>query len=106
MATIDDFTKLEFKTGKVLSCDPVEGSEKLLKLTVDIGEESPRQILSGIAKWYQPADLVDKAFVFITNLEPRMMMGLESQGMLLAAGGEKPLPLTTIEPVETGSKIR
>lgn len=106
MATIDDFAKLEFKVGKVIAAGPVEGSEKLLKLIVDVGEEAPRQVLSGIAKWYAPVDLIDKTFVFATNLEARQMMGLESQGMLLAADGEKPIPLTVTEPTLPGAKIR
>jgi methionine--tRNA ligase beta chain len=86
MITIDDFKKVELKVGKVLSAEPVEGSEKLLKLSINLGEEQPRQILSGIAKYYQPADLVGKQLTIIANLEPRQMMGLESQGMVLAAG--------------------
>jgi len=106
MATIDDFGKLEFKVGTVLEASDIEGSERLLKLMVDLGEEKPRQILSGIKQWYAPEDLVDKQFVFIANLEPRMMMGLESQGMILAADGEKPVPLIPQERVPSGSKIR
>lgn len=106
MANIDDFLKLEFKVGTVLEASDIEGSEKLLKLIVDLGEESPRQILSGIKQWYTPEDLKDKQFIFIANLEPRMMMGLESQGMILAADGEKPVPLIPAEKVPSGSKIR
>ena len=116
MITIDDFAKLEFKVGTVLEVSNIEGSERLLKLIVDLGEEKPRQILSGIKQWYVPEDLVDKQFVFIANLEPRMMMGLESQGMILAAegpssaessGGQgKPVPLIPSEHVPPGSKIR
>lgn len=106
MATIDDFAKLEFKVGTVLEASDIEGSERLLKLSVDVGEEEPRQILSGIKQWYAPEDLIDKQFVFITNLEPRMMMGLESNGMILAADGEKPVPLIPQEHVPSGSKIR
>lgn len=145
MVTIEDFAKLEFKVGKVLSAEEVEGSERLLKLTVDFGpaenvefdsseeisiDENPelslkgqedgevegsfneqkteiRQILSGIKKWYSPDELKDKQFIFITNLEPRKMMGMESQGMLLAAEGEeKPVPLIPQEEVVPGSKIR
>ena len=106
MATIDDFAKLEFKVGTVLEASDIEGSERLLKLIVDLGEEEPRQILSGIKQWYAPEDLIDKQFVFIANLEPRMMMGLESQGMILAADGEKPVPLIPQEHVLTGAKIR
>ncbi len=106
MATIDDFAKLEIKVGTVLEAAEIEGSERLLKLIVDLGEESPRQILSGIKQWYAPEDLVDRQFVFIANLEPRMMMGLESQGMILAADGEKPIPLIPSEKVPSGSRIR
>jgi len=107
MATIEDFQKLEFKTGKILEAEAVEGSEKLVRLQVDIGEETPRNIFAGIIKWYTPEELVGKTVIIVANLEPRKMMGSESQGMLLAAdGGEKPIPLTTIEPVEPGAKIR
>jgi methionyl-tRNA synthetase len=106
MINIDDFIKLELKVGNVLDCEEVEGSEKLLKLQVDLGEENPRQILSGIKAWYKPAQLVGKQFVFITNLEPRMMMGLESNGMLLAADSKKPIPLKPSSKVAVGTKIR
>ena len=85
--TIDDLKKLDIRIGKIISAESIEGSEKLLKLQVDFGEFT-RQILSGIAKFYTPVDLVGKKCLFIVNLEPRMMMGLESQGMLLAAGAE------------------
>lgn len=154
MVTIDDFAKLEFKVGTVISAEEIEGSDKLLKLQVDFGpkvvesdnEENPtvipseervqeslnqderdlstsvemtedvqekeatneiRQILSGIKQWYKPEDLVGKQFVFITNLAPRKMMGLESQGMIMAAEGEdRPAPLMPSEKVPNGSKIR
>ena len=106
MVTIDDFVKLEFKVGTVVECEEIEGSEKLLKLTVDLGEEQPRTILSGIKQWYKPEDLTGKQFIFIANLEPRKMMGLESQGMILAADGEKPIPLIPSESVAPGTKIR
>lgn len=161
MVTIDDFAKLEFKVGTIISAEEIDGSDRLLKLQVDFGphvipseervEESLnkeendlsasvemtaetseivrneddtvevtdavapveeatneiRQILSGIKQWYKPEDLVGKQFVFITNLAPRKMMGLESQGMIMAAEGEeKPIPLTVSEKVPNGSKIR
>lgn len=83
--TIDDFKKVELKVAKVLSAEPIEESEKLLKLQIDLGTEQ-RQILSGIAKYYKPEDLVGRQIIVIANLEPRQMMGLESQGMILAAG--------------------
>jgi methionyl-tRNA synthetase len=82
--SIDDFAKVEMRVGTILSAEPIEGSEKLLKLSVDFGEATPRQVLSGIAKFVAPADLVGKQCPFVTNLKPRPMMGLESHGMLLA----------------------
>lgn len=107
MISFDDFAKVELKPGKVLSAEPVEGSEKLYKLMVDIGEENPRQILAGIQKFYSPDELIGQTVIIVANLEPRLMMGLESQGMLLAAdSGEKPVPLTTSAPVNPGSKVR
>src|SRR5687767_15048685 len=103
MITIDDFSKLEFRVGKVMSAESIEGSDKLLKLMVDLGEDQPRQVLSGIAKWYQPEDLINNSFIFISNLEPRMMMGLESQGMILAADGDDmPVPLVPLTEVAPG----
>lgn len=102
----NQFSQVELRVGIVTSAEEVEGSEKLLKLTVDLGEESPRQILSGIKKWFSPNDLEGKQFIFVTNLEPRMMMGLESQGMILCADGEKPVPLVPSENVSVGALIR
>lgn len=107
MITIDDFSKIELKVGRVISAEPIEGSDKLLKLMVDLGEEQPRQILSGIAKHYQPADLIDKQVTIIYNLEPRMMMGLESQGMVLAAGdGDSVSLLMPDKDMPAGSRIK
>ncbi len=91
--TIDDLSKVQMKIGKILSAEKIEGSEKLLKLSVDFGEEKPRQVLSGIAKHFAPEDIVGKSFPFITNLAPRKMMGLESQAMILAASDENGLAL-------------
>lgn len=103
--TIDDFAKLDLRVGTVTNCEEKEGSEKLLRLTVDFGEEGTRTILSGIKQWYNPEDLKGKQFVFVFNLAPRKMMGEESQGMLLAADGEKPLPLTPSEQTTPGSTV-
>ncbi len=105
MVTIDDFAKLELKVGTVLEAEEVEGSEKLIKLKVDLGEETPRQILAGIKKWYSAEDLIGKQIAVVANLEPRMMMGLESQGMILAAG-DKPVLLMPQKEVSPGTKIR
>ncbi len=87
----DDFAKVEMKVGKILSVEPIPKSEKLLKLSVDFAEtgadgvRTPRTILSGIAKYFaDPQALVGRRCMFVTNLEPRPMMGLESNGMILA----------------------
>lgn len=88
MITIDDFKKLEIKIGKILSAEKIPGSDKLLKLSVDMGEESPRQIVSGISAYFPDEQvLVGKRCAFASNLEPRKLMGLESQGMILAVSG-------------------
>lgn len=91
--SIDDFIKIQMKTGKILSAEKVEGSPKLLKLSVDFGEAAPRQVLSGIAKSFQPEDLIGKTVAFVTNLAPRQIMGQESQAMILAASDENGLAL-------------
>lgn len=106
MINIDDFAKVELKVGTILEAEEVPGSDKLLKFQVDLGEEIPRQILSGIKQWYKPTQLVGKQAVFITNLEPRIMMGLESQGMILATGEDKPILLKPSSKVPSGSKVR
>lgn len=89
MINYDDFKKVEMKIGKVLSAERVEESDKLLKLSVDFGEENPRQVISGIGKYFENLEtLIDKQFAFVTNLEPRSIMGLESQAMIIAASTE------------------
>jgi len=87
MIGIEDFAKIQLKVGKVISAERVEKSEKLIKLKVDTGEE--RQIVAGIGKAYDPDDLVGKKVVVVSNLKPAKLMGLESQGMLLAATDEE-----------------
>ncbi len=101
MVKFEQFKEIELKVAKVLEAERVEGSEKLLKLKVDIGEESPRQILAGVGKVYQPEEIVGREIIVIANLEPRMLMGLESQGMLLAAndGGPASAEATAGKPV-------
>ena len=81
----DTFCKSDFRAVKVKACENVKKSEKLLKFTLDDGTGTDRQILSGIAKWYKPEDLVGKTLMAIVNLPPRKMMGLESNGMLISA---------------------
>lgn len=107
MISIGDFAKVELRIGIVLEAEEVEESEKLIKLNVDLGEENPRQILAGVKQWYKPKDFVGKQVVVVANLEPRTIMGLESQGMLLAADSEDgPVFLTVPKKVPPGTKIR
>lgn len=95
--SIDDFAKVKIKIGKILSAEKVPEADKLIKFTVDVGEDTPRQILSGIALHYpDPALLVGKSVPVIVNLAPRTIRGLESNGMILYAVGEN--TLTTLEP--------
>lgn len=109
MISYDDFVKLEIVLGKVLSVDVVEGADKLLRLSVDVGEEEPRQIVSGIRAFFEdPQTLVGKTFPFLINLEYRTIRGVESQGMILAASsGEGGFAL--LEPhivLPPGSKVK
>jgi methionine--tRNA ligase beta chain len=105
--SIDDFKKVEMRVGEVLSAEPVEGSEKLLKLRVAFGTEE-RQVISGIAKFVEPASIVGKKFAFATNLAPRPIMGLESQAMILAVGGDGETPFAILEApaAASGSRVR
>ena len=107
MITIDDFLKVELKVGTVLEAEEVEESEKLIKLKVDLGEEEPRQVLAGVKQFYKPEEFVGKHVIVVANLEPRMMLGLESAGMMLAADSEEgPVFLTPSKQVPPGTKIR
>lgn len=106
--TFDDFAKLEIKIGTIEAVELVEGADRLLKLTVNVGEEQPRQILSGIREFItDPQSLVGKQCPFLLNLEPRVIRGLESQGMILAGGeGDVFALLHPSCPVAAGMSIR
>src|SRR5580704_7875672 len=106
--SIDDFAKIELKVGLVKSAERVEKADKLLNLLVDIGDEV-RQVLAGIAMGYAPEELVGRKVVIVTNLAPRKMRGLESNGMLLAASAGpdgKPVLCTFAEDIPVGSKVK
>lgn len=93
MISIDDFKKVDIAVGQILSVEKIENSKKLLKLSVDLGEEKPRQIISGIAKYFpDESKLINKRCMFVTNLEPRMINGFESQGMILAVSTDENIP--------------
>jgi len=106
--TIDEFMKIQLKTAKVLSAERVPKSEKLLKLQVSLGEGAEqRQIVAGIGKKYEPEALIGKTIVIVANLKPAKLMGIESQGMVLAAGDSEVRGLVTLlEDVEPGTKVK
>jgi methionyl-tRNA synthetase len=108
--TIDDFAKVELRVAQILVAERIPKADKLLRLEVDLGPDFPRrQILSGIAEWYAPEDLIGRRIVVITNLAPRKMRGLESHGMLLAAShgeGGKPVLATFGEDIALGSRLK
>lgn len=105
--TFDDFKKLDIRIGKIVVAERIEGADKLLRLEVDFGDEK-RQILSGIAQFYAPEELLGKQCPFIVNLEPRVIRGLESQGMILAAdpGDDSAVLLHPDKEIKEGSTIR
>ena len=104
--TFDDFKKIDIRIGKILSAEKVEGSDKLLKLEVDFGEDR-RQIIAGIAQFYAPEALIGKECPFAYNLAPRALAGLESQGMILCPSNEAgPVLLHPDKEVPPGSLIK
>ena len=98
--------RVQLKTAKVLTAERVPKSDKMIKLIVTLGGEQ-RQIVAGIGKKYEPADLVGKCIVIVANLKPAKLMGIESQGMVLAAGDKDVNGLVTIlEEVDPGTKVK
>ena len=106
---ITDFAKIDLRVGEVKTAERIPKADKLLLITVDIGEEKPRQILAGIAQYYEPEKLIGRKIVVVANLKPRKLRGYESQGMLLAAsiGDEgKPVIATFAEDVPNGARLK
>lgn len=109
--TIDDFLKVELRVGEVKVCERIPKADKLLRFEIDLGEENPRQILAGLAEYYEPESLIGRKVVVVANLKPRMMRGLESQGMICAASlddnsGPDPAIATFLEEVEVGARLK
>ena len=105
MINFDDFKKLDLRIAKILKAEKIEGSNKLLKFQIDIGDEE-KQLVAGLAGHYNPENLVGREIVVVVNLEPKKLMGVESQGMLLAASKDNDIVL--LQPdreIEPGSKI-
>jgi len=109
--TIDDFIKVDLRVGEVKVCERIPKADKLLRFEIDLGEEKPRQILAGLAEYYEPETLIGRKVVVVANLKPRMMRGLESQGMICAASlednsGPKPALAAFLEDVEIGARLK
>lgn len=101
-----DFEKLDLRIARIVTAETIQASEKLIKLSLDVGGES-RQIVSGIKRQYSPEELVGKYIVIVANLEPRKFMGEESRGMLLAAGDDERLTLIIPETeMDSGTRVR
>jgi methionyl-tRNA synthetase len=104
--TFDEFKRMDLRVGQIIQAEKVEGTQKLVKLEVDIGTEK-RQMVAGIAEAYSPEALIGKRIIVIVNLKPAVIRGLESQGMLLAADlGGKPIVPFFQEDVPAGTKVR
>ncbi len=104
--TFEEFSKVQLKVGRILSAENLPGYKKILRLIVDLGGEK-REIMSGLAKHYQPDDIVNKNVIVCTNLEPRNFGDKVSDGMILAASNEngRPILLTVVEDMNPGSQI-
>lgn len=102
----EDFAKLDLRMAVVVHAEPIEGADKLLKLTLDVGELGERTVASGIKQWYSPEDLIGKTVVYLANLQPRMLRGVESQGMIIAAGGDEAILLLPEKSVAAGTEVR
>ncbi len=103
---IEDFARIEMRVGQVLEAERVAGSRKLIRMRVDIGTEV-RQVVAGIAEAYEPAALLDRKIVIVANLKPARIMGIESNGMIVAASeGDRPVLVTFAEEVSNGALLR
>ena len=103
---IDDFAKVELRVANITACEPIKRAKKLLKLTVNDGTDTPRQIVSGIAPWYKPEDLVGKNVIIVANLKPAKLCGEMSNGMLLAGDVNDDDVKVVFVDMPAGTKIR
>ncbi|HEX8399108.1 MAG TPA: methionine--tRNA ligase subunit beta, partial [Pyrinomonadaceae bacterium] len=107
--TIDDFLKVELRVGEIKVAERIPKSDKLLRFEIDLGEEKPRQILAGLAEYYEPEKLIGRKVVVVANLKPRKMRGLESQGMVCAASlneEDTPALAAFLEDVKIGARLK
>jgi tryptophanyl-tRNA synthetase len=104
--SFDDFTKLDLRIAKILKAEVVANSDKLIKITLDVGELGQRVVAAGIREFYSPEELVGKTVVYLANLEPRDFRGIKSQGMLIAAGAKEAFIISPEKPVKPGEIVR
>ncbi len=104
--SIDDFAKVQLLTAKITACEPVPKAKKLLKLTLNDGSNKPRTVVSGIAPWYTPEDLIGRTIIVVSNLKPAKLCGVESNGMILAADVGEDAKVIFVDDIPAGSKIR
>lgn len=102
---IDDFMKVELRTAQILACEKVPKAKKLLKLQVDLGYEQ-RQVVSGIAKFYEPEALIGKKIILVANLKPAVLCGIESNGMILASGEDEVRVVFLSDDTPLGERVR
>lgn len=104
----EDFSKLDMRVAEIISVEEITGADKLYKLAIDVGELGERTICAGIKEYYDEEELIGKKIIYLSNLKPRKMKGIESQGMLLAASNEDHSEVVLISPekdIDNGSRI-
>ncbi len=102
----DDFAKLDIRLAKVIAAELVDGADKLLKITLDVGELGERTVAAGLRQWYSPEQLIGKTVPYLANLAPRIIRGVESQGMLIAAGEVEAILLHPDQSADPGTPLR
>ncbi|NLD87846.1 MAG: methionine--tRNA ligase subunit beta, partial [Clostridiales bacterium] len=106
LISIDEFSKIDLRVAKVKACEPIPKAKKLLKLTVEVAGEE-RTVVSGIAQWYKPEDLIGRNVIIVSNLQPVVLRGVESRGMILAADAEEDdVKVIFADDIPSGAKVR
>lgn len=103
--SIDEFRRVDLRVGLVKSAEKVPGSEKLIRLIVELGELGERQIIAGLAQWYPPEYFIGRYIIVVANLKPKKLMGLESRGMILATNTDPPVIATVASSVKPGARL-
>jgi methionyl-tRNA synthetase len=106
--TVDfnDFQKLDLRIAKITKAEAVAGADKLLRIELNVGDLGSRQVVAGIKQWYSAEDLQGKKVVYLANLDPKEIMGVKSEGMIMAAGEEEPVLLIPDQEINPGARIR